>query len=1067
MPHLVSFQGASTNNITNWQWNFGNGTSSNQQNPSATYGSTGTFTPSLTVTTINGCELTVSNPLMIHAYSATASFSATPVSGCLPLNVQFTDTSSPFDSIISWAWDFGDGGTSSLQNPSHTYSQHGDYTATLTITVSGGCTYSFSRLIEVGFPQVPAFSVSDSNFCASTTVQFNNLSTDLSLIDGYLWNFGDGNFSSASNPSHQYLDTGFFDVSLTVSYNGCDTTVMYPNFVYVNGPVAWGIPIVDCNNPYDITFDATFIDTTDWTWDYGDGDPLDTNLLGHIHTYDTTGVYSYTLTAFNAQNGCSFSFTEDVHVLDIQAVITLSDSGYCIYKPFQVDGTGSRDESTYAWSFPGAVTTSSTNSIPTVTYNSGGFHTITLIATDLNGCSDTASTDVFTTKPIAIFGMDTTFGCTGLPVSFTDSSTSDTNLVGWSWDFNNGNFSTLQNPSTSFPYYSNNGYDIELIVTDTFGCTDTAFQQGAVTIIQPFPEFSVDTQTCELEVITFNNQSTGQNWTYAWDFGDGNTSSAINPLHAYATSGWYDITYQVTDSLGCDSTLVRPQYIEVQALPQANFGVSDTFSACWPFEVSFYDSSTSPFITDYYWDFGDTSQVLQTNLTSVNYTYNFAGDIDVGLIVETNYGCRDTLYQNDLIEIQGPFAIFQAFPDTVCLGEPVFFTVDTAINVLNITFNFGDGNSAAVGGDADTVSHLFTDTATITVDVIYVDSNGLCPKYDTLDLFIHNVVGNWNLGSLTGCTPYAFPVEDASIGSNAWIWDFGDGGSSSLDSLTYTYQDSGNFNVQLIAYNDTTGCADTISAALDINSPPAIYTLGETFICDGLSVPLNVFGGLNYEWSPAITLTNPFVPNPTAFPSADETYYVSVTDDIGCLSVDSVNVYVQTKPEIVLFPPDVSLYDGEVFEHNVQLNQDYEFSWSPTQFLNCPSCLNVSTRGREDITYTLTVWDTNNCFVIDSSFTVTLDYNGVFIPNAFSPNGDGRNDVLYIYPRGVKDLVSFNIYDRWGSPVFSASSFDKGWDGSVNGEVLPGQQVYMYVAIIRLFNGDEQELRGTILKIDR
>src|SRR6266568_3600769 len=215
-PLMVQFTDQSTGTITARDWNFGDGSAhSSVQNPSHTYNSAADFTVTLTITGSGGA--TSSKSALIHVTAPppptlTANFTANPTSGQAPLMVQFTDQST--GTITAWDWNFGDGSAhSSVQNPSHTYNSVGDFTATLTITGSGGATSSKSTVIHVTAPPPPSanFTANPTSGQAPLTVQFTDQSTG--TVTAWDWNFGDGSaHSSIQNPSHTYTSAGDFTV---------------------------------------------------------------------------------------------------------------------------------------------------------------------------------------------------------------------------------------------------------------------------------------------------------------------------------------------------------------------------------------------------------------------------------------------------------------------------------------------------------------------------------------------------------------------------------------------------------------------------------------------------------------------------------------------------------------------------------------------------------------------------------------------------------------------------------------------------------------------------------------
>jgi PKD repeat protein len=241
-PLIVSFQDMSTGSPTSWNWNFGNGNTSVLQNPSASYFTPGTYTVTLTVSNASGSN-TLTRTQYISVYEPpTVDFNATPRSGCFPLRVQFNDLSQPGagNTSVAWLWDFGNGITSTLQNPMAVYSTTGNFNVTLRVTNDKGCIRTISRpnYITATSGVTANFSNSLATVCAPpATISFTNNSTGPPTLS-YLWDFGDGNFSTAVSPVHIYNNSGSFIATLvTTSSAGCVDTVR-SNPIVIGGLVA-------------------------------------------------------------------------------------------------------------------------------------------------------------------------------------------------------------------------------------------------------------------------------------------------------------------------------------------------------------------------------------------------------------------------------------------------------------------------------------------------------------------------------------------------------------------------------------------------------------------------------------------------------------------------------------------------------------------------------------------------------------------------------------------------------------------------------------------------------------
>ncbi|MBN1999693.1 PKD domain-containing protein, partial [candidate division KSB1 bacterium] len=299
-PLKVQFTDQSTGDITGWSWSFGDGGGAISRNPYHIYNNPGTYTVSLKILGPAGSNTeTKVDYITVQGGSIppTANFSASPTSGPAPLFVQFTNLST--GDITSYSWTFGDGGTSTSANPTHTYNSEGTYTVALTVTGPAG-THSklMPALIHVG-SQAPVanFTASPRSGDQPLTVQFNDLSTG--EITSRTWFFGDGGSSSLTNPSHVYTQAGTFTVSLTINGPGGSDTSTKEGFITVNptaGPVAdfSGNP-TSGTAPLSVQFtDLSSGNITSRTWNFGDGSS--STATNPSHTYTQAGIYSVNLT---------------------------------------------------------------------------------------------------------------------------------------------------------------------------------------------------------------------------------------------------------------------------------------------------------------------------------------------------------------------------------------------------------------------------------------------------------------------------------------------------------------------------------------------------------------------------------------------------------------------------------------------------------------------------------------------------------------------------------------------------------------------------------------------------
>lgn len=227
VPLTVSFRDQSTGQITSWAWTFGDGGTSSQRNPGHIYQAAGTYPARLTVTGPGGAD-TATRTITVQAETPNAAFVAEPDTGTVPLTVEFLDQSS--GQITSWAWNFGDGATSSQRNPVHTYQEVGAYIVTLSVAGPGGRNIASDTITVEVAPPMAAFSAIPQSGWAPLTVSFTDQSSG--AITDYRWVIA-GSISNLQNPVHTFQEVGLHIVSLTVTGPGGANTTTRSVLVFV------------------------------------------------------------------------------------------------------------------------------------------------------------------------------------------------------------------------------------------------------------------------------------------------------------------------------------------------------------------------------------------------------------------------------------------------------------------------------------------------------------------------------------------------------------------------------------------------------------------------------------------------------------------------------------------------------------------------------------------------------------------------------------------------------------------------------------------------------------------
>ncbi len=579
----VQFTNLSTGNPTNFSWDFGNGKTASVVNPFVVYDRPGLYTVYLRVSTGLLSDDTLAVAYITVDSLPKALFNYLPVAGCIPLDIQFKDSSLPSTGIItSWSWNFGDGTISSLPSPLHTYSGAGSYSVSLIAGNSRGCfdTLVIPSAVATGTKPVASFNAKPLSSCASDPINFINTTTGTTT--SYLWQFGDGDTSTKKGPLHNFTDTGFIDVTLIATYNGCSDTNAKAGFIYIKPPYVSIRSLLNCDSPYVRNFQMKFLGEKGFLWDFGDGTTDSINKFPR-HVYATPGTYLVKLTAFGTE--CSFTDIDSVNIIDEQPSLAFAAirSDICKYDNvrFNAANYNPLNIQSFAWDFGDGSKVTGFNGFPATSHvfdKAGTFYPL-VITTDKNGCADTSkpTTKLIVSGPVAKFSSNKSV-CLDYSNLFTDESTTDGThtLVNWVWDYGDGKTDSLLTPPFTHAYHSIDTFNVKLSVTDAIGCKDSIVKNRLLfTVPRPLAKFfTVDSVSCFRDSVQFIDQSLGSALSHNWNFDDGFSSTLVNPSHVYAAAGIYDVSLAIMDNLGCGDT--ARQKIRIAALPPVDAGI-DSF----------------------------------------------------------------------------------------------------------------------------------------------------------------------------------------------------------------------------------------------------------------------------------------------------------------------------------------------------------------------------------------------------------------------------------------------------------------------------------------------------------
>lgn len=606
---------------------------------------------------------------------------------------------------------------------------------------------------------------------------------------------------------------------------------------------------------------------TAWAWTFPGGTPAtaSTQNVSGV-TWSVAGTYSVTLAASNA-SGTSTSTV----VITVNASPTVTASGnptsICANQTVTLTGGGAN---TYVWN-PGSIPGSPVNVNPAATT------TYTVVGTDVNGCTISASvtiTVVPCSTPTVDFAASDTTICVGDCISFTDMSTNSPNS--WSWTFNGAATasSTAQNP-TNICYNTPGTYSVTLVATNTFG-SGSLTKTGYITVNPP-PTVTASanpTTICANQTSTLTGSGAS---SYVWNPGS-IPGSPVNVNPAATT------TYSVvgTDVNGCTNTASVTITVVPCAVPNVDFLASDT-TICVGDCINYTDLSTNN-PTTWSWTFSGAATATSNVQNPTNICYNSPGVFAVTLFASNANG-SGSLTKTGYITVNPPPAAFAGADITICNGQ------QTTLN-----------GSGGVGylwqpGNQPTSSYTVTPASTTTYTLTVTDAIG-CTAQDQVTVTVQTCTfptSAFTASETNFCAGTCIDFTDNSTGSpTGWSWQFPGATPSTSTQQNPSgicYNTPGTYTITLIVTNAFG--ADTTTTTVTAGAPPTADAGTAVSIAIGNQTTLTATGGTGtYSWSPATGLGSPNSASTTASPTVTTTYTVTFTDANGCAGSDTVTVFV-------------------------------------------------------------------------------------------------------------------------------------------------------------------------------
>jgi|GEM_PF-5767016 len=843
----------------NFFWDFGDGSNSGWTTIGAgtshKYNSPGVYMVKFKDSNLCGVDtysvkITVYGPLQ-------AGFKYSPASiGCKKYTVSFTDTSKG-DNISSYKWYFGDGDSSSLKNPIHTFNDTGSFKVKLVITASCG-TSEFSSQIKVY--KKPVAEIADINDqCLPAKISYNNKSKDYSPFASYYWDFGDSTFSTAFKPADKnFSSPGIYTVKLKIKDTcGIDSTTR--TFKVYNQPkVSFVATISEICQYKKALFNNTTSFSDSLIWDFGDKTPLyySENIPGTNHTYNTHGTFYVKLTALNSI-GCSHKDSVKVTV-NPAPVADFSSPLYSGCVPMTVSFNNKSSYSdTFYWYINGVLkSTNSTLSAQTFSNPNDSISVMLITKNKFNCLADTVVKQYFTYKnPQPSFSKSVTKGCGPLSVSFTNKSQNANQFI---WYFGDGDTSTKINPVHTYQpsQYKDTFYVICMKAYSAISCIDSIFD---TVYVYPLPliEFSISKSAgCGPLSTSFTNMSSPRDtgsisiMSFVWNLGNNKSATTTNSAAIYNSSKTKDSIYYIKltgiTEHGCKDSLVKT--IKVYANPAISFS-TDSKEGCNPLQVKFTNTSkpndsSSISAMSFLWNFGNGNCSTQTNPVQT-FTNTKTGDSTyyIKLVGYNSHSCIDS-FSSTIKVHSDPVSSFSVNKSAGCSPLSVAFTNSSTPNdtgtlaSMSYVWHFGDNTTSGAIHPTKVFSSSNTTTSIYQVKLITTTIHG-CSDTSTTNITVHPLpTVDFQPSATQTCNPamitftnYSKPNDTGSFLSDlTYSWNFGDGITSAAKSFAKSYSASDFkdtvYKVKLIVTSKQ-GCTDSLIKSIAIFPKPAV-----TFITD-------------------------------------------------------------------------------------------------------------------------------------------------------------------------------------------------------------------------------------------
>ena len=960
----------------------------------------------------------------------------------------------------SYLWIFGDPesplGSSTVANPSFVFPDTGLYDITLVAAPGETCADTFSQQIQL-LPLTlnPAFSIDTLSCGDSLVLQINDLSTDeFSEITTWEWSVNGEVFSNEQSPQLVISVEGSYTIELSLTAeNGCQNAVAnaLSDVEFIREQLS-ADTLVICPGET-INLNPIFIADLEYEWSPA-GTLNNPNIPNPEAGPEETTTYDLVLT--DPQSGCTADRRITVVVTEPLTVEVTPDLVTCDEEVQLV--ANSNNGVRHIWStspdFDEAVIEGENVVVSPI-----GEQTYYLLVVDAANCQLLDSVVVNSQAVNVELVTPDTGLCLGDQLLLEADNIDPEDMLTWQWEPADEVLSGQGTPAIVVEPVATGPHIFAINTANQFGCTG---QDSLTVTVVDQEEFGVDIQTNQCSGNTVNFQSSDPAADlYIWHFGDpaapGLSATGATVSHTYADPGIYQVQVSLPAYLACADTLTFPVEVLENGLIQPAFS--------WEYEscadtavVVLNDNSTALETSIVAWEWIIGEAMFEGANQSI--TVDSSQQISVTLITYAENGCVDTIQDQINIEL-----ISFDFPEelVVCPGEAVELNPDGNISY---SYAWSPGESLSDSTAVNPSASPIDDTI---YSVLITDASGDCQRMADIAVNVAPVM-EYTLSPDTTTCDESWLLFAESEQAVSYLWATDAGFNEALGNTETQLVDLLSDDLFYLQLTDEFGCQIVDSVAI-MSEAIQVQIDAATNICVGDTTELQVVNLSNspissYTWAPqAGILSGQGTPVVSVSPSVSQLILLSLSNEYGCLldTFTAVNVF-QFQPPLTISPQADTLLPGESVQLFATNDPTYTYTWSPTMGLSATDIPDPVASPAETTTYTLTIVDENGCsnsaevllFLFDSPCVAPY----IFVPNAFSPNGDNLNDVLLV-EGNVIDEFYLAIYDRWGEQVFESRSQTDGWDGTFQGRTL-APDVYGYYLEVSCFGGEQYRSRGNI-----